>query len=265
VVGGNRNASELLFEEYLTVQGYTQWSHEPPFEGKRRRPDYFLEYGGSAFAFEVKEFETSSPGAGFGYYDPYEPIRKKVSKAVQQFKEYKEYPCSLVLANPKCVPLINLSDPWTLFGAMFGNVGFRFPVGSAASVNKPIERTFTTGGRMVDKHHQPENTTVNSIIFLGLYPLRAKYVDLAVRRRRQVLDRDVTTNEILECYEEIPDDPQLRRPRVKVYENPYARIPLSRDLFNGAYDERWLVDGEVIKRVYAGSEVARFEDALGES
>jgi len=51
---------------------------------------------------------------------------------------------------------------------------------------------------------------------------------------------------------------------VYVYENPYARIPLSRDCFNGPFDQRWGTEGQFMKRVYVGSELARFEAALGE-
>jgi hypothetical protein len=43
----------------------------------------------------------------------------------------------------------------------------------------------------------------------------------------------------LEFYETIPDTAELRRVRVVVYENPFARIPFSRDLFRGPFDERW--------------------------
>jgi hypothetical protein len=40
-----RNESETLFEEYLTAHGYVDWTHEVPVEGKRKTPDYRLEYG----------------------------------------------------------------------------------------------------------------------------------------------------------------------------------------------------------------------------
>jgi hypothetical protein len=53
--------------------------------------------------------------------------------------------------------------------------------------------------------------------------------------------------------------------RVVVYENPFARIPFSKDLFRGTFDERWGVDGDFMRRVYVGSEVVAIESVLGES
>jgi hypothetical protein len=50
--------------------------------------------------------------------------------------------------------------------------------------------------------------------------------------------------------------------RVVVYENPYARIPLSRDLFRGAFDERWGAEGGLIRRVFVGDRLAALETEL---
>jgi hypothetical protein len=44
-------------------------------------------------------------------------------------------------------------------------------------------------------------------------------------------------DEDLEFYEAIPESPELRRVRVVVYENPFARIPFRQDLFRGPFDE----------------------------
>ena len=68
----------------------------------------------------------------------------------------------------------------------------------------------------------------------------------------------------MEFYETIPDTAELRRVRVVVYENPFARIPFSRDLFLGPFDERWGVDDEFMRRVYVGSEASAIESVLGE-
>src|SRR5258707_10659429 len=100
MVETTRNLSELLFEEYLTINDYITWTHEQPIEGKRKLPDYKLEHGGTSWFFEVKEFEARTPSLGFSAYDPYGPIREKINQAARQFKEYKEYSCSVVLANP---------------------------------------------------------------------------------------------------------------------------------------------------------------------
>ena len=94
--------------------------------------------------------------------------------------------------------------------------------------------------------------------------MRQKRINIAIKNRQHELGRGTTLEENLAFYEAIPDSPELRRVRVVVYENPFARIPLSRDLFRGPFDERWGVEGEFVRRVYVGSEVAAIEAVLGE-
>ena len=259
-----RNESELLFEEYLTGHGFAGWTHEPIIEGKRKRPDYKLEYDGSVLFFEIKEFDAPCRGLRSGHSDLYGPIREKMNQSTRQFKEYKEFSCSVVLANPKSA-FVHLGDPWTIIGAMLGNVAFKVQVGVNPDVVHPLEQIFTRSGKMIDyKHRQPQNTTVSSIIVLGTYPLRRNEIRAAIKVRQQALGRMTTLDEDLEFYEVMPETPDLRQVRVSVYENPFARIPLRRNLFNGPFDQRWGVDGKFIRRVYFGSEAARFEESLGE-
>jgi hypothetical protein len=259
-----RNESELLFEEYLTAHKYTNWTHEVPVKGKRKKPDFRLEHGGSSHFFEVKEFEAPLPTPGFSTYDPYGPIREKINQATRQFREYKEYSCSVVLANPKSA-FVHLGDPWAIIGAMLGNLGFQFQFGVKPDEEHRLEQVFTGGGKMVNyKRQEPQNTTVSSVIVLGTYPLRRNRIRAAIKDRQRELGRGTTLDEDLAFYEAMPESSDLRRVRVSVYDNPYARIPLHQDLFKGPYDERWSVDGEFMKRVYLGLEVARFEEVLGE-
>lgn len=169
------------------------------------------------------------------------------------------------MANPKSA-FVRLADPWAILGAMLGNLGFTVPLGVAANRNQPTKNVFLGGGKMInEKYRKPQNTTVSSIIVLGTYPLWQKQIEIAIKERQRELERQTTIEEDLEFCETIPEGPDLRRVRVYVYENPYARIPLGRTLFNGPFDQRWGVDGQFIRRVYVGTEVARFEEALGES
>jgi hypothetical protein len=261
-----RTESELLFEEYLIAHACAEWEHEKPLPGKRKHPDYYVQHRGRVLIFEVKEFEAQPPQHNeLGFYNAYDPLREKINQAVRQLREYKEFACSIVLANPKSVPLIHLGDWWAIYGAMFGNLGFAVPVGPDAEKTGPIKNVFLRGGKMVDeKRRKPQNTTVSSIIVLGTYPLWAKQVQLAIKERQTELGRKTTLEEDRVFYEAMPESPDLRRVRASVYENPYARIPLSRDLFNGPFDQRWGVEGQSIKRLYVGPEVARFEATLGE-
>jgi hypothetical protein len=260
----NRNESELLFEEYLSSHGYSEWTHEEPTQGKQKKPDYRLKVGGSSLLLEVKEFEAPQPPRSFGTYDPYGPIRQKINQAARQFKEYKEFPCSVVLSNPKSA-FVQLGEPWAIIGAMLGNLGFQFKFRSMPDEAHPLQQVFTSGGKMVnDKRQQPQNTTVSAIVVLGAYPLRMKQIRVAIKNREAELGRATTLAEGMSFYDAIPETPELGRVRVVVYENPFARIPLGRDLFCGPFDERWGSHDEHIQRIYVGHEVAQIEAALGE-
>jgi hypothetical protein len=265
VADAQRNESELLFEEYLRTHGYGEWTYEIPVEGKRRTPDYRFEHSGTSNFFEVKEFDATLPLPGVSSYDPYPPIREKINQVTRQFKEYKEFPCLVVLANPKSA-FVRLGDWWAIYGAMLGNLGFTVPLGVAADKKHPIKNVFLGGGKMIDeKRRKPQNTTVSSVIVLGTYPLWQNQIRVAIKQRERELGRTTTFDEALAFYEAMPETPDQRRVRVSVYENPYARISLNRDLFNGPFDQRWGLDGVDIKRLYLGPEAARFEEALGES
>lgn len=47
---------------------------------------------------------------------------------------------------------------------------------------------------------------------------------------------------------------------VIVWENAYARIPLSRELFTGPFDERWGLDGTDLASIYCGERLAELPD-----
>jgi hypothetical protein len=50
---------------------------------------------------------------------------------------------------------------------------------------------------------------------------------------------------------------------VIVWENPYARIPLRRDLFTGLFDERWgVINDGLMQRVFRGRALEKLEDEL---
>src|ERR1035437_3004200 len=108
---------------------------------------------------------------------------------------------------------------------MLGNMGFTVPVGPNADRGGPPKNVFLSGGKMInEKRRQPQNTTVSSIVVVGTFPLREKRIQMAIRERQAELGRMTTMDEDLELYEAIPEGPDLRRVRVYVYENPYARI-----------------------------------------
>src|SRR5262245_22827056 len=128
-LGNASTISERWFEEYLTSQGYQDWSHEQPTEGRPTTPDYRLRLAGAYVFFDVKEFDAPLPSLKFGAFDPYGPLREKINQAARQFKHYKEFSCSVVLANPKCA-FVHLFSPEIVLGTMLGNLGFTVRLGA---------------------------------------------------------------------------------------------------------------------------------------
>jgi len=243
----DRNRSELLFEEYLTNQGLTTFSYEPEEEGRQKHPDYRLTIpDGQVLYFDIKEFEQSaSLPLGFGIYDAYGPIREKINNVSRQFKEYKDFACSLVLFNAD-IPLIDIENPEVVMGAMLGDLGIEWKVPhNPRETISPAETVFAARGKMVrykdKKPFEPQNTTICAIISLIHYQIGKIKTDIVIAEREKILGHTLTDEEYYELFDELkaahlPDEtPALR---TISFENPYARIPLRRDLFTGPYDER---------------------------
>jgi len=59
-----------------------------------------------------------------------------------------------------------------------------------------------------------------------------------------------------------------RVPRLVVVENPFARMALPADLFNGPFDERWRWIEEQngkIERIFAGNKLKELESLKGKT
>ena len=116
-------SGELLFKQYLDQMGYS-YEFEKSFPGKGKRPDFTVDKNG-LFLFDVKDFEPAFITGG-GAYDPYPRIREKIGAGRKKFKEFKEYPCSLVLRNLGN-GLVHLEEPSIMLASMYGDAGFRVP------------------------------------------------------------------------------------------------------------------------------------------
>src|SRR5258705_3491439 len=84
-----KNKSEMLLEGYLRSQGYDAFDFEPEIAGTTRRPDYRLRVPGGEVLLEVKEFRGNADDfrGGFGYFDPYPPLREKLDTARDKFSK----------------------------------------------------------------------------------------------------------------------------------------------------------------------------------
>lgn len=244
---------EQTFEAYLRSQGFTGFEHEKPFPGKSKHPDYSLIVDGCELLFEVKDIDSNplapdgpsrpgEPRIRVGFWDPHEAIREKIDQARKKFREFKEYPCSLVLFAGG----LALLDEWTvMFGAMHGDIGFQQLVNTSTGL--PIRGTeaqvFGRGGRMTQPHwRDPQNTTINAVI-------ATRWIRIGEKRFvHRYLSQFGETEAFDHLADEVDFDKEECVPGVIVYENLDAAHPLPRDLFTGPFDLRyaWDEDGHLV-------------------
>jgi hypothetical protein len=101
------------------------YEFEKEFPGKKKRPDYTVTRNG-VFLFDVKDVDPYMP-LGFAAYDPYPRIREKIEEGREKLKQFKEFPCSLVLKNNGNT-FVHLESVDIMLGSMYGDSGFTFPV-----------------------------------------------------------------------------------------------------------------------------------------
>lgn len=95
----------------------------------------------------------------------------------KKFKEFKEYPCSLVLRN-NGKAFVDLQSPDIILASMYGNAGLNFPVDTKSGKTAgPVKGAFLVGSGKMIRPHRHENTTINALITL-------RYVDVGVRQYR---------------------------------------------------------------------------------
>jgi hypothetical protein len=252
---GPRTIGEEEFEKYLTAAGYS-YEYERVWPGKTRRPDYTLTRGGDTFLFDVKDFDPKAPVLGFSQIEMYSGIRRQIEVGRQKFKEFKEFPCCVVLRNNGNM-FARIEDPLTVSGAMYGDFGWAIPVqvgyGPTPTAAPPIQLTFLGGAQMLPN----KNTTISAL-------LTVRYVAVGRPRMKKILDEHPTmtiAEARVEAQARFGEDfvEGETKQGVIVFENIHARLPLPRDMFNGPYDERFGRDGDDIACVFCGPALAEVE------
>ncbi len=155
---------------------------------------------------------------------------------------------------------------------MLGNLGFAVPLnvpGRTAPPDAEIRNVFGggTGAKMlVERQGVPvdaQNQTISSVIVLQNVAVGQRRFRKGLKQREKELGRSLTLEEFqreLDRAHGTERDGSLSQLRVVVHENPYARLPLPRDLFRGPYDERYGAEDNRITRVFAGEEIQSLEE-----
>jgi len=192
-----------------------------------------------------------------GNINPYPTsLRAKIHEVRKQFKEYKEYCCSLVVFNVSDEEAI--LDPLFVLIAMLGNLGF------ATTLNVPGSgrNVFRDGGKMINcKSKQPQNTTISDIIVLEDNFVDDSKYQMAINDEMKRQNRPLTSIERF-AIAEIESPHSTSVTRVVVVENPFARKPLPDGLFVGSFDERWrwTMQTPIPERVFVGNKLEELEE-----
>ena len=267
-----KNESEKIFEQYLDSSGFQgKWEYEPTIEGKNKKPDYLLNWKGGKHFFEVKELrrKPNEPTTRAAYINPYSSLRTEINEVRKQFKEYKEYSCSLVV--------FNVDDrqarlkPIFIFGAMLGNLGLKmdYDHNKGEAIAGSERNAFLDGGKMIDyKGKQPQNTTISAIVVLEEFRDNSE-VEKALREEEKKKSRKFTGPELVEVRIKLYETHHVRSvPRLIVVENPFTQKLFPEDLFNGPFDECWKwgedLNGE-IERIFAGNKLKELESLKGKT
>jgi len=112
------------------------------------------------------------------------------------------------------------------------------------------------------KRMKAQNTSISAMAVLESFPIGRRRLRSYWAREEKQLGRKHSWEEFLAYAESLKPkgiDAAETILRVVIYENPYARLPLTRELFTGPLDERFGPDGDNIKRVFAGGRVLELE------
>jgi hypothetical protein len=238
---------EERFEQYLKAMQYP-FEFEKAYPGKQKRPDFTVTKDGIVL-LDVKDFDQNTPG-GFMQFNPYNEIRRRIEYGRKKFKEYKEFCCCVVLQNNGNV-FANTEDEKIVLGAMYGDWGYAIPInlGRAGAPDTPLPppREVMLGGAQM---HPDKNTTISALITL-------RHISIGRLRIRQIWDErpHLNINDAVAAASERFEgfDPEELQQGVIVWENAFARIPLSRNLFTGPFDLRWGIEGADQTIVFSGS------------
>lgn len=243
-MSNSKSHADLLFEQYLLSQCMRDFEYEKDWkmDGITTHPDYSVVHEGSTYIFEVKELDPKTPFSGFSFSDPYKNIRAKIKKVGyrNQLKPFKgRFPCCLVLwsnDDPR-----QLLDPFRMGGAMYGDIGFRvyFDSETGESVGKDSEVVFNTRGKMFTPgNKQTQNTTISALISLSVYPTGQLW---------ETLNGQIDSTELRKMNLFQTNDTNLVVPGVSIWENEFAELPFPREIFNGPFDHRYIVEGGYFK------------------
>lgn len=244
MVCNGRTIGESQFEKYLDSIKYS-YAFEKEFPGKLKRPDYTVTKNRVVVVCDVKDFSPLLPRSrGIQQIELYSRIRQRIDDGRKKFREFKEFPCCVVLQNNENRFVLS-EKPEIVLGAMYGDVTFRVPVyiGQGPPHNQPPppgQWAFSGRGKMI-RPNDVQNTTISALLTIRL-------VQVGLNRLKKIWKEfpgiAIAESKAVATERFLGFDADETRLGVIVWENAVARTPLPRDFFNGPFDERWGVEGD---------------------
>jgi protein-tyrosine phosphatase len=225
-----RTNGERLFEAYLRSQGITDIRFQGDQPGRKSKPEYIVRIDSIDYLFEIKELKSADLLRA-GSADPVKLITKKINEGRSLFKGFETWPCSVVLYD-EGLNLVDRESPELMIKATDNET-------AESESNPPILSAVITlryveiGQRKLAALHNKLTKDTQGVVAKSVAESEAHYANI---------------------------DPNERRLGVIVFDNLNAKFPLPRNLFSGLYDERYVREAGIMKRIFAGSELAALQE-----
>lgn len=241
--------AEARFERYLGERSYGQVHH--PDLGNGKRPDYLVRTRHQELICEVKSFnsegsfQNAGPIGARSQHEVLKPIRKQIVRAAEQLKGIPDRPLVVVLANPRGCPVP--LDPTSVMAAMYGDITVEIPLSAEGT---DADATWTTGtnrklavvdpetGERIGGHHE----YISAVAVVRHDDLAFKEWSRRWKEQRRGPSSD-TREEAVAFLEEASGGgvPHSDDVYLDIFETISDQaVPLSRDVFNGPHDRRWV-------------------------
>ena len=224
------NYGEKLLQHYLKVHR-ADFQYEPEAPEGSPGIDFVLQHSrAGAIQLEVKEIHYKLPRAGT--FNFYHPVRSHIKAGMRKFTNSPDTVNAVVLVCPPSSH-VELRRPDIMLGAMYGDYSLRIPfnpmLGRLESDEASYE--FRPGEGMTMGLNKKKNTRLSAVISLHNWTIHTSADGM---------------------------DPE-HVPGVTVWENAHARAPMPRDLFRGAMDSWWTVEGEEQRLSFIGDRLLGLE------
>jgi hypothetical protein len=242
-----KTKGEEIFAKLLTERGLP-FEYERPYQGKTKNPDFTLTLIEPNIISEVKDFDLNDEDkniaaeieekgrAGWMQNEPYKRIRRGLHEKADQLKEYSDYPTLVILhGNPQNLT-VNLSTE-NIFQAM--NADMVTIVETDDSGNETRKDCFDATNAVVG---QNRNTHLSAVAVIDSYRPNDRLANDIAKKHQEGGGNALTEegqHELTKLFDEKRAEGinfELEVPRLRIFHNPSAKMPLNLGVLSSPYD-----------------------------